>query len=366
MKKVKIGIIGTGVGIRTHYKGFNPLENADIVAICGSSYERSREFASQYGIPIACADYKELCDLEEIDLVCITSPNRYHLEAAKYAISKEKHIICEKPLSDNSKEVAVLGNLVRRYERIAIVDHQLRYNPYINKIREMLQSGILGDIKSVKLNQAGTGFANLAAPWSWSFDGEQGGGVRLAMASHFTDLIQFWFGNKKIININGYLNPVTFERVGKNGQSRKVTGSTICTAFINFENELNAIYSINAGSYVGSRFDINIFGTKGELNFDLCNKLTFYSRDEVGQPQKVDVDGVFDDEKENKVSIFSGSFRYFAPLILEAIQTNNYELISKSATFADAQYNLKILDAIQQSANSGTSVILGKEINSYV
>lgn len=46
MKKVKVGIVGTGVGIRTHYNGFKPLDDAEVVAICGSSAQRSEEFAS--------------------------------------------------------------------------------------------------------------------------------------------------------------------------------------------------------------------------------------------------------------------------------------------------------------------------------
>jgi predicted dehydrogenase len=366
MKKVKIGIIGTGVGIRTHLNGFKPLENADVVAICGSSALRSQEFANKHGIPIACADYKELCDLAEVDLVCVTSPNRFHFDAVKYAISKEKHIICEKPLSDDSKEVSMLVNALRNHSKIAVVDHQLRYNPYIRKIKSIIVSGELGEVKSIRLHQTGSGFVNADAPWSWSFDGAKGGGVRLAMASHFTDLIQFWFGERKIINVNGYLNPVTLQRKDNEGKNRQITASTACTAHINLENELNIIYSINAGSYIGSRFDISIFGTKGEILFTLQDKLSFYAREKTGQRQDIIVDGVFSDEAENKVSIFSGSFRYFAPLIIQAIQTDNYSIVADSATFFDAQYNLKILDAIQQSANCGTGLVFGNETNQYV
>ncbi len=58
MKKLKIGIIGTGVGIRTHLKGFRTVENAEVVAIAGSSLARSKEFAEKFEIPVACADYK--------------------------------------------------------------------------------------------------------------------------------------------------------------------------------------------------------------------------------------------------------------------------------------------------------------------
>jgi len=366
MKKIKIGIIGTGVGIRTHLNGFRLFEDAEILAICGSSLSRSREFASKYKIPIACEGYKELCEIPELDLVCITSPNRFHCDSAMYAIAKNKHIICEKPLSDDIQEVNALVKYTENYSKIAVVDHQLRFNPYIKKIKEIIENGDLGNIYSLKLNQQGTGFVNPNAAWNWSFDGNQGGGVRLAMASHFTDLIQYWFGNPKIINVSGYLNPVTKERKDNNGVMREVIASTICTASLTFENELNAMYSINAGSYLGSRFDINIFGTKGELFFSLQDKITLYFSNRVGEKQIVSVDGVYPDEAENKVSIFSGSFRYFAPLIIQSIQTNDFSKIVDAATFKDSQYNVNLLDAIKQSANNAFGIIIGKETNKYV
>lgn len=366
MEKVKIGIIGTGVGIRTHLKGFRLYENAEIVAICGSSKLRSEEFAMQYDIPIACADYKELCDIESIDLVCVTSPNRFHLPAVKYAMKKGKHIICEKPLSDDLEEVVELAKAVKEYKKIAIVDHQLRYNPYVQKIKDMIDAGIIGRVYSVKLHQQGMGFAGATDNWCWSFDGKQGGGVRLAMASHFTDLIQYWFSNRPVINVNGFMTPVTRERTDKAGNVYNVDASTICAAQINMCDELCVQYYINAGAYSGSRFDVNIFGDKGEIQYSLDEKIVVYMRNELGKKLIVEVDGVFEDELANKVSIFSGSFRYFAPQILKAIQTNDFSLISKSATFEDALYNLSLLDAIKQSANKGKGVLLGEETNSYI
>lgn len=366
MSKIKIGIIGTGVGIRTHLKGFQLCENAEILAICGSCKTRSQEFAERYNIPIACADYKELCDISEIDLVCVTSPNKYHFPAVKYAIEKGKHIICEKPLSDDLSEVYEMVNDIKQYNKIAIIDHQLRYNPYIQKIKAIINSEEIGHVYAVKLNQQGTGFANAAADWCWSFDGKEGGGVRLAMASHFNDLIQYWFNNREIISINAFLNPVTKHRKDKDGKIREVDASTICTAQINFADELCVQYYINAGSYVGSRFDISIFGDQGEIHYSLDDKLSIYKRDDIGHKQIVNVNGVFEDEKQNKVSIFSGSFRYFAPCIIEAIRDENYSLIANSTHFEDAIYNLQILDAIKQSANNGTIVVSGKEYNSYV
>lgn len=366
MKKIKIGIIGTGVGVRTHLKGFRCFqEDAEVFAIAGSNLERSKKFADEYNIPVACADYKELCDIDELDLVCITTPNKFHKEMLLYAISKNKNIICEKPMVDTMEEAKELNQITNNYDKILIIDHQLRFNPYILEIKRMIDNGTLGKIYNVHLNQQGTGFANENAPWSWSFDSEEGGGVRLAMASHFTDLIEYWFGSRDIISVAASMNPITKERLDSNGKAKKVDASTTCNAFIRLEDELTIQYSINAGSYVGSRFDITIFGDKGELTFSLEDKLKLYLRSSIGEVNQIEPDGVFQDEVENKVSIFSGSFRYLAPKIIKSIQTNSNNEISIAATPKDSIYCIKILQAIKDSSNKGISISFKEEINSY-
>lgn len=367
MSKIKIGIIGTGVGIRTHYKGFKLFEDsAEVYAIAGSSYLRSVEFAEKYEIPVACADYKELCDMNDIDLICITTPNKYHKEMLEYAISRKKHIICEKPMVTTAKDVCLINNLTKKYDHILIVDHQLRFNPYIAKIKELIDSGTLGKIYNVKINQQGSGFANENLPWSWSFDGDEGGGVRLAMASHFTDLIQFWFDNRPVISVSATLNPITKKRLDKNNNEKNVIASTTCDAFITLKDELTVHYSINAGSYSEPRFDISIFGDRAELSFSLQDKLRIYYRSAIGKVEKILPEGVYSDELENKISIFSGSFRYLAPELIYAIQSGDTSRIKKAATPIDAKYNIDVLEAIKKAANSSGSVSFGKETNIYV
>ena len=366
MEKIKIGIIGTGVGIRTHLKGFrNFQDNAEVYAIVGSNLDRSKQFADEYNIPIACADYKELCDIEDLDLVCITTPNKFHKEMLKYAISKNKNIICEKPMVDTAREAEEINEIVKDYDKILIIDHQLRFNPYILEIKKLINNGTLGKIYNVRLNQQGTGFTNENASWSWSFDDKEGGGVRLAMASHFTDLIEYWFASRDVVSVTASMNPITKKRLDSNGQSKNINASTTCNAFIQLKDELTIQYSINAGSYIGSRFDITIFGDKGELTFTLDDKLKLYLRSSVGEVHSINPDGVYPDEIENKVSIFSGSFRYLAPKLIKSIQTNNNDEISIAATPKDSIYCLKILDAIKDSANKGISVSFEEETNSY-
>lgn len=365
MKKVKIGIIGTGVGIRTHLKGFNSIDDCEVIAITGSSLERSIEFANKYNIPIACKDYKELCDIDDLDLVCVCSPNKYHYEAMKYAIEKGKNVICEKPVSHITSEVMKLLNIKREQDKFICIDHQLRFNPYIKKIKDIINKGILGNIYLVRINQVGTGFSDDKLPWSWSFDGDEGGGVRLAMASHFNDLIQFWFDNRPIVSVVGNLNPMFKERI-IDGKKRKVTASTLCNAQIQLQDELSIMYSINAGGFSSFKFEIDIAGDKGELHFDLNDKLSIYTADKKGEKQIIDVKGVFEDERENKASLFSGSFRYFAPLVIKKLQGQNISELDDIATLEDAVYNCKILDAIKESSNKCKLIVFSKEKNNFV
>lgn len=364
LKSVKIGIIGTGVGIRTHLKGFRGLDGCEVVAISGSCIERSREFAEKYDIPKACADYKELCDIEDIDLVCICSPNKYHFDAVKYAMLKGKNIICEKPVSHITEEVNSLALVSQKAGTFVYVDHQLRFNPYMRKIREIVQKKLLGNIYLVRINQVGTGFSDYNLPWSWSFDGNEGGGVRLAMASHLNDLIQFWFDNRRVMSVSGNLNPIFKERV-IDGKKRTVTGSTLCNAQIQLENELSIMYSINAGGFSTFKFEIDMAGDEGELHFDLVNKIVVYTLARKGEAQKVEVDGVFEDERENRASLFSGSFRYFAPLIIKKILGENVPELQDAATIEQAKYNCIILDAIKKSSNTGIPIVYSSEENNY-
>lgn len=365
MKKIKIGIIGTGVGLRTHFPAFSKLDNAEVVAIAGSSLARSKESAEKYNIPLACADYKELCDMKDIDLVCVTAPNKFHVEMVKYAMKCNKHIICEKPVAETKSEVKELEGLAKNYKKILVVDHQLRYNPYMTQIRTLLENGEIGIPYLVRINQEGIGFANKDVKWSWSFDGEQGGGVRLAMASHFNDLIQYWFGNRDVVSVSGNLNPVFKKRIDDKGVVRDVDASTICSAKIDLQDELSLMYTINAGAYRKFIFEIDIYGDKGQIHFDLDNKLSIYRQDSIGVEEKVEVEGVFDDEKANKASLFSGSFRYFAPKIISAIE-GDIDEIARSANIVDAIYNCTLLDAIQLSANTGEAVTFKKIKNRYV
>lgn len=352
---LRVGIIGTGVGIRTHLPAFRRVQNVEVFAISGSSENRAKSYASKYNIPNPMQDYKSLLDLPELDLVCVASPNLNHFEHVSYAVKRSVNILCEKPLAVNMDETVQLLDLTKTYDKLALVNHQLRFNPYIKKVKEILNSNIIGQPYYVKIHQQSTGFANRSAEWSWSFEAQSGGGVRLAMGSHLIDLITYWFGGE-FLNVRGAMDLVIPERQINNGKSKKVTACSFFSSSIAMGDNLDVQLSATAASCGIPRFDFSIYGTHGEVHFDLESKLRAAYLDDLGNIKQVHVENVTNDELENNVSIFKGSSIYFAKSIIEAISKKNNNFVEDAARFTDAYNTQIVLEAIQNSALSGKVV----------
>lgn len=107
---IGVGILGTGVGIRTYLPAFQALSCLNVVAIAGSNMERGMAFAQAHGIPEAM-DFRSICTHPNVDLVCVATPNPRHRIEAAAALEAGKHVLCEKPLAMNTQETRELIQL---------------------------------------------------------------------------------------------------------------------------------------------------------------------------------------------------------------------------------------------------------------
>lgn len=358
-RTVRIGIIGTGVGIRTLIPGFRSTERGEVLGIVGTSLGRAEEFAKAAGVPRAYGSFQELCDLKDIDLVCVASPTEFHFEHAMYAVEHGKHVLCEKPLALSMSDVKRLAAASHTTDRICLVDHQLRFNPYIKTIKSLLSAGEIGRPYFIRMHQQSTGFSDRNAAWNWSFEASRGGGVRLAMGSHFVDLLNFWFG-KTCYLVNGSVDTVVPSRKYGNREEKIVDASGFFSASLSLGQGLQAQISATAASCGVSRFDVSVYGTEGEIHFDLEHKLQGAFLRERGAVREIAVEGVMPDEQTNKASFFAGTFKYFAPLLVESIMTGRRDSIRGASSFDDAVFTQIVLDAILKSALKGETVEIQK------
>lgn len=120
------------------------------------SAERLKTISQLYGESIKTTqNYRDLLESSNVDAVCIATPIRTHYKLVKEALEAGKHVLVEKPLTASSDEALELCKLAQQKGLILMVGHTFEYNPGVEKMRELVQSGELGDIyyiDSARLN----------------------------------------------------------------------------------------------------------------------------------------------------------------------------------------------------------------------
>lgn len=339
---LKIGIIGTGHGLRTLKPSFEFDGRAEVVAVSGSSMDRARSYASEYGIELVFASSRELCSSDEVDLVCVASPNEFHVLDAINAVDSHKHVYLEKPVGCDHQEAERILAQARKSDtdRIIVVGHQLRFNPYIQEIRSWIMQGSLGHVYLVRIDQRGGAFARQDKPWTWEFDENAGGGVRLAMGTHLVDTASFLVGRQPE-ELTSSAHPVHKHRPSHTGETRTVAVSNYYSAEVDFGDAFSQV-STSAASHGPGRFEIEVLGSEGSAHYDGGTSLQLF-RDsrEVPSAHSIDADAYL---SRPGSSVFRKSMTYLASEILDSIERRR-DQVDTAHTLEDAVELMRLLDS---------------------
>jgi predicted dehydrogenase len=191
MAKIKTAIVGTGFMGKVHTENVRRVPNVEVAAVVGSRPERAQKFADAYGIPKATADLKEVLSDSSIAAVHICTPNVDHAPMSKAAVEAGKAVLCEKPLTMTAAEARELVDLAQKKNAINCVQHNLRYYPVVQQIRQMVKAGDLGDILIVQGTYS-QDWLLYDTDWNWRIVSEDNGKLRAMgdIGSHWMDMIQ--------------------------------------------------------------------------------------------------------------------------------------------------------------------------------
>src|SRR5215211_3029582 len=98
-KKVGVAIIGTGFARKVQLPSFAACEDAELVSVASGSLDNARATAEEFGMRHLTDDWRETVSRDDVDLVCITTPPKLHLEMTLFALASGKHVLCEKPMA---------------------------------------------------------------------------------------------------------------------------------------------------------------------------------------------------------------------------------------------------------------------------
>jgi predicted dehydrogenase len=162
MKKIKMGMIGGGIGAfigDAHRRASRICNDFELVGgVFDADYEKSKEFARNEGIsPERC--YESVDDLlkaesalpddKRIEVVSIVTPNAFHYPFAKSLLNAGFHLVCEKPMTITVSEAEELEKLVKEKKLTFALTHTYTGYPMIRQMRDIISKGLLGTIQRI-------------------------------------------------------------------------------------------------------------------------------------------------------------------------------------------------------------------------
>jgi len=293
VKKIRVGLIGCGIIGSFWAKVLSQLEEVRIIGVCDVDLEKTRSLSSKLGVK-SFAHHQDLLQIHEIEAVLVVTPNYTHCAITLEASQAKKHVYCEKPMA---LSVDDCGRMIRACEKNEIklaIGQNGRFLSIFAKIKEILDSGILGEPVSISISRFWDYWdytpwrskKNLCGPLLFEFD------------IHELDLMRYLCGDVKAV----------FAMMG-NSSSVEVDYQDI--AFVLFHFASGAVGSLhsNLASRIGE-FEGKIQGEKGTLFFDFPRQLIKY-KTVSGQSKEIELGELSLEES------YKQSFRHFAESIWE-------------------------------------------------
>ena len=194
MKKIKVGIFGTGFMGRVHTEALRRLGNIDVAGVAGSSKERAQKFADEVSIEFATGDYRELIANPQIDAIHICTPNEQHFEQTMASLAAGKHVMCEKPLASSVEEGRQMLALAKEKGLAHCTLYNVRSYPQAQQMRQMRLAGELGEIRLVQGTYS-QDWLFYDTDWNWRI--ESGKSRTFAdIGTHWCDLAEYITGQK--------------------------------------------------------------------------------------------------------------------------------------------------------------------------
>jgi predicted dehydrogenase len=193
----RVLIIGCGGIARHHVAAFQAAGcgRAAIGGLADADGERARQFAAANGLDAAIwTDYRAALAGGGFDIVCICTPPPLHRIMAVDSLDAGAHVLLEKPMAVSLADCDAMIEAARRNRRVLAVAAQNRYRSEYWRVRELIRSGVCGNILSMRAESAWWRGAEYYQTWHGSWKGE-GGGCVLNLAIHQIDLL-LWIAGR--------------------------------------------------------------------------------------------------------------------------------------------------------------------------
>lgn len=253
MNRLRAAVIGVGSLGRHHARVYREIETTQLVAVADPDYDavaRITEDTLTHGY----ADFREMLDREELDVISVVVPTEYHHDVAREVIQRGIHVLVEKPIARHPDEGQHLVDLAENHDVTLMVGHIERFNPAIVEIKRRLQQQELGQLLKVHAQRFG--------PYPVRIKDV---GVALDLATHDLDVMS-------------YLLECAVTRIFAETQcDRRDLYEDLVSGLLRFENGVIGVLDINWITPTKVR-QLTLLGTLGMYQVDYLTQDIYWYR----------------------------------------------------------------------------------------
>jgi len=270
MQKVRVGIVGVGGIAKWHIRGYQRCEGIDVVAACDVRPEALAEVREAFDIQHTYADYCEMLAKEPLDLISVCTPNDMHYPVTMAAIERGLAVFCEKPLALTFAQAREMTKAAAEAGVRTGVNFAHRITPASRFAREIVGSGVLGNIYRVAAVYAAGWPRYAERPFTWRNDAARAGfGGMGDMGSHIMDMMLWWL-DTDVSSLAAHARTFVPEREDPvSGERVQVTTEDQGSLLLQYG---NGAMGYLCGSYVftGRGYDqrAEVYGSEGGLMYD--------------------------------------------------------------------------------------------------
>ncbi|MGS2777720.1 Gfo/Idh/MocA family protein [Robertmurraya sp. GLU-23] len=265
-KEVKVAMIGIGaIGERVLRK-FQYHSGVELVAVCDHNAKKLQTLKEDLEDVSLHTDYVDMLQKNEIDLVYIAVPPKYHHEIALYVIKQKKHVLCEKPLANSLNEALEMLQAAREARVTHAMNFPMVYTNVYQLFKDKVLSGEIGEVKRVEVHLHFTEWPRTWQKNNWISSREQGGFIR-EVAPHYIQMIHDMLGELR--DVTSFVDYPEDESLCE----------TSFVTHMKLQNGVTVLFNGVSGIGQKEHLSFKVFGEKGTLDLTNWSQLSMSSPD---------------------------------------------------------------------------------------
>lgn len=280
MSTVNVGLIGAGFMGKAHSLAYAalpmffwpPPATPHRLVLAEAEEERADTGARRFGFERATADWGQVVDDPDVDLVDISVPNDQHAEIAIAAARAGKHVICEKPLAMNSEETRQMLDAVTTAGVMHMVAFSYRRTPAVVLAHKLIEEGAIGTIRNFRGTYLQDWSNDRDLPLSWRFERAVAGSGALGdIGTHVLDIARYLVGevNGVCASLQTYIHDRPLQEGGVDELAAAHKRTDTPRAQVDVDDEVMALLRFETGAVGSLEASRAAHGRKNFLAFEI-------------------------------------------------------------------------------------------------